>query len=146
MKKQMMGMFFGFTLIELLIAVAIVGILSAIAYPSYVQYVERSHINDGRIALMEVAQTLEAKYVDGGYPVEDALDEIFDDANEMSAYYTISCAGTVETGADGADDDNCNLIKFTLQATANSKKAGTTCNSMTLNNRGETDPEDCWTK
>lgn len=49
----------GMSLIELLVAVAIVGILAAIAYPSYRQQVMRSARSDGKVELMRAAQSLE---------------------------------------------------------------------------------------
>lgn len=49
----------GFTLIELMIVVAIVGILAAIAYPSYQDSVRKSRRAEGRTALMEVLQQQE---------------------------------------------------------------------------------------
>ena len=54
----------GFTLIELMIAVAIVGLLAAIAYPSYTQYVRRGKIVEGLGELAALRVRLEQYYQD----------------------------------------------------------------------------------
>ena len=46
----------GFTLIELMVTVAIVGILSAIAYPSYLAQMKKSRRSESQQFLMDVAQ------------------------------------------------------------------------------------------
>ena len=51
----------GFTLIEVMIVVAIVGILSAIAYPTYQQHVRSSRRADAQAALSELAQVMERR-------------------------------------------------------------------------------------
>jgi type IV pilus assembly protein PilE len=55
----------GFTLIEMMIVVAIVGILSAIAYPSYQSYVQRTGRADGMARLMEIMQAQERFFSQG---------------------------------------------------------------------------------
>jgi len=52
----------GFTLIELMITVAIVGILAAVAYPSYQHTVQRSWRTNAASCLMELAQAMERRY------------------------------------------------------------------------------------
>ncbi|MCL4967665.1 type IV pilin protein [Neisseria meningitidis] len=52
----------GFTLLELMIAVAILGILTLITYPSYKTYIWRIRLSEVKSTLLMNAQTMERYY------------------------------------------------------------------------------------
>lgn len=54
----------GFTLIEVLIVVVIIGVLAAIAYPNYIEQVNKARRADAQAALVELAARLQEYYID----------------------------------------------------------------------------------
>lgn len=61
----------GFSLIEVLIAVAIVGIIAAVAFPSYRSSVMKGNRSDGYTALNEIMQAQERYAVSTGVYTKD---------------------------------------------------------------------------
>ncbi len=52
----------GFTLIELLVAIAIMGVLAALAYPSYLSYIRRARLDNARAMMSDAALAMERHY------------------------------------------------------------------------------------
>ena len=100
----------GFTLIELMIVVLIVSILTAIAYPSYTDYVIRSRIIEATSNLADKRIQLEQFFQDNRtYDLATACD----DDTTSSEYFNFSC--TVQTATT-----------YTLTAVGKSSMAGFT--------------------
>jgi type IV pilus assembly protein PilE len=81
----------GFTLIELMITVAIIGILAAIAYPSYTDYVIRGKIPDATSGLSSKRVLMEQYFQDNRTYVDAPA---CTSETTTSQYFTFSCDGT----------------------------------------------------
>ena len=88
----------GFSLIELMIAVAIVGILAAVAFPSYNKSMVKSRRAAAEAYLMEVAQKEQAYLLDAR-TYTNSLSTLGTSAPaEVSKYYTVAVTVTATAG------------------------------------------------
>jgi len=132
----------GFTLTELMIAVAIVGILAALAYPSYMDSVRRSNRAEGKSLLMDAAARQERFF------------------SNFSTYTNVVVAPAACTGAAcglgyaSANSENslyqltvtaADATSYTLQAAATGTQTGdTACTPLVLTSLGQKTPANCW--
>lgn len=112
----------GFTLLELMIAVAIVGILAAIAYPSYRESVMKSRRSDAKAALLQV-QLAQEKWR-ANNPTYGTLAQIGVGATSGEGYYTIAVAGNTATA-------------YNATATPTGAQASDKCGTFTINQAGQ---------
>jgi type IV pilus assembly protein PilE len=125
----------GFTLIELMITVAIVGLLAAVGYPSYQQYMLRAHRTEGTAALQQAATLQERHFSNNSTYTTDVAKAGIKLITERS-YYAISAApcagGTIAT---------CYILTATAQG---GQTADTGCTPLTLDSKAVKAPLNCW--
>jgi type IV pilus assembly protein PilE len=121
----------GMTLIELIVVVAIVGILTAIAYPSYQRYVARTHRDAALACLAQEAHFMERFYTTNltyETATEALVNHPCETENELNLRYTI-------TLLDDADDPSATT--YTLRAAPTAlQRNNDQCGTLTLDQAG----------
>lgn len=130
----------GFTLIELMMAVAIIGIIAAIAIPNYMDYMDRSKRSVGMALLQELAALQERRFAQtSAYVTSNAdLNKLVGSSKELlnsgggaaqrvvseNQYYQVSVASVAGDGG------------YTLTATPGPAFSDPACGNLTLNALG----------
>jgi type IV pilus assembly protein PilE len=121
----------GFTLVELMITVAVVGILGAVAIPSYQGSIARGNRADARTALLDNAQFLERNFTEANrYDQDSAANAV------VLPVTTAPRAGTAMYNVAAA---TLTATAYTLTATpiVGGRMAGDSCGAFSLNNFGQ---------
>ena len=128
----------GVTLIELVITLTVVGLLAAIAYPSYIDQVRKSHRSDAKSNLLALSQKMERLMSEQGSYASAVLGTDAGDiypAKSDGGYYALSITATATT--------------FTATATPLGDQVNDTCGTYTYDDKGTKGssgdtPANCW--
>lgn len=111
----------GFTLIELLVALACVGLLASLAWPSYQSLILKSQRAQARASLLQAAHWFErAASANGSYPLSNDVPASV--LHIDGQRYKMSVTSTAQS--------------YTLSATPQGTQAADTCGVLTVNHVG----------
>lgn len=133
-RKRWLGLQRGFTLIELMITVAIVGILAAVAYPSYREYVAKSRRAEAQALLMQSSQWMERFYAENYSYSANTAGVAVTDATMFPARYSQSPASG--TAAYTITVVAATATTFTVTATRTGTMAADKCGNFEITHTG----------
>lgn len=131
----------GITLMELMIVVVIIGILAALSYPNYREFVTRAKRTEARAALLKIATNQEKYYLQNNTFTSDLT------VLGFNADPYITDSGTYRVRISSADASNFTAVADYLPADGEAEK----CARFTIDGRGQkaslpVPPGDCWSR
>lgn len=124
----------GFTLIEIMTAVLIIGILSAIAIPSYQTYLLKGNRAAAQAYLMDIAQRQQQYLMDARTYATSVTALTMTTPTNVSTYYTIDDPFTTGTAPNS----------FSVTATPIGTQVSDSCGALSIDNVGNKTPVNCW--
>lgn len=134
----------GFTLIELMVAVAIIGVLAAVAYPSYTDYMRRGQIPEAFAALSDYRVKMENYFQDnknygtGGNCANGANAPKWSDFVPINAkHFTYACTSTATGYTLTATGSGGNVVGHEYSVNNDNQQ-------RTVNFKGANVNKGCW--
>ena len=138
---QMRRFMRGVTLMELMIVVVIIGILAAVAYPNYREFVTRAKRTEARAALLKIATNQEKYYLQNNTFTKDLTKLGL--GPDPDTYTTDSGTYAVSIALADASNFTANAVYIPVDAEADK------CGRFTIDARGQKTSArelDCWTR
>lgn len=146
MREYKMKIIKGFTLVEMLIVVAIIGIITAFAYPSYMESVRKSNRAEAKTELLDLSQRLQRCYTSLARFNDKDNCPVFKDLDDGgyitrgSGFYKI----TIGVPVAGNPPETTYLLTATAYKAPQTQDTNGGCDVLTLSHIGVTAPADCW--
>lgn len=141
----------GFTLIEVMVVAAIIGILAAIAYPSYQESVRKAKRTEGRTALMQLMQQQERYYSLHNSYIKFSFSSNEEDEKKFKWFSGDSAKSSAyEIRGEACENESIrNCVLLTAEpgtGNVDSNYKDPVCGDLTLTSTGikDADSPDCW--
>jgi type IV pilus assembly protein PilE len=148
----------GFTLIEVMIALVVIVLLAAVAYPAYTSAIAKNRRAEGvaAMAAVQLAQERWRSNNDSYSSAYDSTSKKFTDLNVSAVsspegYYTLSISGaseigytltaTADSGKAQASDTNCVRLVIKLERAISSYQSGAASGDLDSTNQHK-----CWSR
>ena len=126
----------GFTLIEVLVVIVIIGILAAIAWPNYTDYLVKSRRAAAQSDVLKIQLGLEKWRANNNSYTSTLSNTGFTDTNSHYNYAI--------TGANAGDPPTASLYVIRATAQGGQSTADSGCSPLTLNQSNTRGPAGCW--
>jgi type IV pilus assembly protein PilE len=123
----------GVTLVELMTVIAIVGILGAIAYPSYIRNMVKSRRASAQTHLMDIAQQQQQYLLDARAYASSLTALNISTPGNVSTYYSVTLSATAGPPPS-----------FTITATPLTGSSQASDGPLTINSSGAKTPSNVW--
>lgn len=135
----------GFTLIELMVAVAIVGILAAIAIPSYKNSIRKSKRQVAISDMLLYAQAQE-RYRTNNTTYSNSISTFTDSSGTNKIYYVNAASSSSDYTFSVTGTTSAYTISATPIGSQNKGFEQTYCNPMQLTQANARTPVTCWAR